>query len=271
VKPIGIVGNLSRDRVDGSKPRVGGGPYHCGRALRALGRSGVLVAKSAEADRRELLTPLVCLGLPVRWHAAASTAEFTMRYEGDARTMWVEQLGEPWTPEEAEGWVANALAGIDWVHVAPLARSDFPSETLTVLGRGRRLSFDAHGLVRRPTTGPLELEADYDANVLDQISLLKLAEDEAELLLDGLDAKALRNLGVPEVVVTFGSRGSLVYSAGRLERVTARSIPGEVDPTGAGDAFAAAYVAARASGQAPSSAAHRASGLVTDLLSGRLR
>src|SRR5262245_4827577 len=97
MKAIGIVGNLSRDRVDGSKSRVGGGPYHCGRALRALGRSGVVVAKSAEADRRDLLTPLVCLGLPVRWHAAASTAEFSMRYDGDARTMSVERLGEPWT------------------------------------------------------------------------------------------------------------------------------------------------------------------------------
>ena len=42
---------------------------------------------------------------------------------------------------------------------------------------------------------------------------------------------------MPEIVVTFGSEGSLVFAEGRLERVPARPVGGEVDPTGAGDAF----------------------------------
>lgn len=271
MRPIGIVGNVARDRVEGSRPRVGGGPYHCGRALRALGRRGVIVTKSAGADRRDLLTPLVCLGLPVLWRPAEATSGFSMSYDGDVRQMVVDEVGPVWTTEDARGWASKALAGVEWLHVAPLARSDFPAETLDVLARGRRLSFDAHGLVRRPRVGPLTLDDEYDPDVLRPVSVLKLADEEAELLVGALDERSLRSLGVPEVVVTFGSRGALVLAHGRMERVPARTIPGHVDPTGAGDAFAAAYVAARAGGHSPWGAAERASALVGDLLAGRLR
>jgi len=76
---------------------------------------------------------------------------------------------------------------------------------------------------------------------------------------------------VAEVVVTLGSRGSLVLARGRLERVTARPLKGRVDPTGAGDAFAAAYLAGRAGGQSPVASARRATALVGGLLGGRAR
>jgi gamma-glutamyltranspeptidase/glutathione hydrolase len=51
-------------------------------------------------------------------------------------------------------------------------------------------------------------------------------------------SSAFARLGVPEVVVTLGARGSLVYAGGRTEEVPARPVAEDVDPTGAGDAFA---------------------------------
>jgi sugar/nucleoside kinase (ribokinase family) len=270
---VGIVGNLSFDRLDGAPPRRGGAPYYGGRALRALGRRGVLVAKSAERDRRALLTPLVCLGLPVFWRPgeAGSTATFSIVYEGDDRRMAVEALGDTWTPQEARGWVAQALRGVAWVHVAPLLRTDFPPETLAELARGRRLSLDGQGLVRPGRTGPLVFDTGYDPSVLRAVTVLKLAEDEALALAPGLDADALGSLGVPEVVVTLGSRGALVLAGGVLHHVPARPARVFGDPTGAGDAFSAAYLSARAGGHAPVPAAQRAAGLVADLLSGHAR
>ena len=271
MRPIGIVGNLSLDRIEGSSPRVGGGPFHCGRALRALTRRGLIVTRSAERDRRTLLSPLVCLGLPVLWRAAETTAAFSMSYEGDVRRMTVDALGPVWEPGDVRGWMAKGLASAEWVHVAPLARGDFPAETLAELARGRRLSLDGQGLVRPDRTGPLQLDGDYDPAVLRPLSLLKLAEDEAALVLDRLDERSLRSLGVPEVVVTLGSQGSLVLSGGKLEHVPSRTVPGTVDPTGAGDAFTAAYLTSRSAGLAPAAAARRAAALVAELLSGRLR
>ncbi len=268
MRPVGIIGNICRDRV-GGKARIGGGPYYAGRALRALGRKGVILTKCADADRGELLTPLVCLGLPVLWRASPSTATFEIDYDGEEREMTVEELGPDWAPDEMSEWVATALTGVEWVQVAPLRRGEFSPAALAELGRGRRLLMDGQGLVRPPATGPLLADAAFDPATLEHISVLKLSEVEARLLGE-LDVESLGGLGVPEVVVTLGSRGALVLDRGRLEQVSGRPVEPAVDPTGAGDAFGAAYLVARAAGNGPIGAARRACALVADLLSGRL-
>ena len=266
MRQLAVVGNLSRDLVDGGPPRAGGAPFHAARALRVLGRPALVAAKCADSDRDSLLAPLVRLGLPVLWRGGSSTATFSFRYDGDRRTMAVDALGDPWTTADLQG-----LERADWVHVGALARSDFPAGTLAVLARDRRLSFDGQGLVRPDRTGPLELDADYDPEVLRHVSILKLAKEEAQALIGEPDVDALRSLGVPEVVVTLGSEGSLVLTDGKLERVPARPVGGGIDPTGAGDAFAAVYLASRSTGHAPAAAARRATALVAGLLGGRLR
>jgi sugar/nucleoside kinase (ribokinase family) len=265
VRPLAVVGNLSLDRADGG-PRPGGAPFYAARALRVLGRPALVAVKCADADRRLLLPPLVRLGVPVLWRGGDSTAAFSYRYDGDRREMVVESLGPRWTPADLRG-----LERAEWVHVGALARSDFPARTLAVLAHERKLSFDGQGLVRPARTGPLELDPDYDPEVLRPVSVLKLAEDEARALVGEPDVDALRSLGVREVVVTLGSRGSLVLANGRLEHVRARPVDGAIDPTGAGDAFSAAYLVGRAAGHAPVAAARRATALVAGLLGRRLR
>jgi len=271
MRPVAVVGNLAVDIVEGAPERVGGGTFHGGRALRLLHTPARLVTKCATADRPRLLPPVAALGLPVSSRGGESTVTFGMHYEGDVRTMEVLALGDPWTAEEARGWVKEALGRVEWVHVAPLLRSDFPAETLRELARGRRLSYDGQGLVRPARTGPLELDADYDHEVLRYVSVLKLADDEAEALFGGEPSQGdLEQLGVPEVIVTQGSRGVLVLAGGRLEHVPARPLSGAVDPTGAGDAFSAAYVSARNGGHAPVPSARRAGALVAGLIAAPL-
>jgi sugar/nucleoside kinase (ribokinase family) len=267
VRPLAVVGNLSRDHVDGAAPRVGGAPFHAARALRVLGRPALVAAKCAEADRRLLLPPLVQLGLPVLWRAGDATAAFSFRYDGDRRVMTVDAIGPAWTRSDLYG-----LDRVEWVHVGALARTEFSAETLAALARGgRRVSFDGQGLVRPAQTGPLQLDGGYDPEVLRRVSILKLSEEEARVLVGEPDEAALRSLGVPEVVVTLGSQGSLVLADGRLERVAATPATSGVDPTGAGDAFAAAYLASRATGNAARASARRATALVAGILGRRLR
>ena len=258
--PLAVIGNLSRDLVDGAPPRVGGAPYWSARALRELDAPGLVAVKCADSDRRLLAPPVLALGLPVLWLAARSTAAFSFHYVGDRREMTVDALGEAWTPEDVR-FIGDAR----WVHVGALARSDFPVETIAELANGRRVSFDGQGLVRPARTGPLELDAAYDPEVLRHVSILKLAEEEAHVLVGGLDAAALSSLGVPEVVVTLGSHGSLVLAEGTLEQVDTAPVEG-ADPTGAGDAFAVGYLASRADGHAPVAAARRGTELVARLL-----
>lgn len=267
MRPIAVVGHLARDLVDGLPPRPGGGPYYAARALRVLRRPAVVAAKCGAADRAELYPPLVALGIPTHCLAGRSTASFGIRYEGESRTMTVEGIGDPWTPEEARGWLARTLEGVGWAHVAALLRTDFPPETLAEMASGRRLSLDGQGLVRPGRTGPLELDADFDPELLRHVSILKLSEEEARVLLDDLDERSLRSLGVPEIVVTLGSHGSIVYADGVAERVPARPVEQVDNPTGAGDAFSAAYLVARSGGHTPTAAARRAAEVVAAVLS----
>jgi sugar/nucleoside kinase (ribokinase family) len=261
---VAVIGSLSLDFVDGGAPRIGGAPVYAARALRALGATAVIAAKCAAPDRHLLLPPLIRLGLPVRWQDSAVSAAFSFSYEREERRMAIEAIADPWQPAEALDCVGDAR----WVQVAPLSRADFPAETLAALARGRRLLLDGQGLARPARLGPLVLDAEYDPELLRFVSVLKLSSDEAELLVDGYDERALGRLGVGEVVVTLGSRGCIVFADGVAELVRAHPVAA-ADPTGAGDAFAAGYVVAREGGAAPTAAARRAATLVSDLLAGR--
>ncbi|HZQ82987.1 MAG TPA: PfkB family carbohydrate kinase [Gaiellaceae bacterium] len=249
---IALLGNLSRDLVPGAPPQVGGGSYHGARALQRLRVPARVVARCAAEDRDALLPPLVRLGTPVRYVAGESTAAFSFSYEGDVRTMRVEALGDVWQPEDVPPLRAR------WIHIAPLARHEWPLGTIAALARRYRVSFDGQGLVRVPEIGPLRLDGDFDRDLLRHLWVLKLAEEEAEVLGDPA------GLGVREVLVTHGSRGSTVYFAGRHEFVPAHSL--RRDPTGAGDAFATAYIVGRNAGFGPVGAARRATSVVASLL-----
>jgi sugar/nucleoside kinase (ribokinase family) len=255
VPQLALVGNLSRDRVDGGPPRIGGAPYYAARAWRLLGRRATIVTRCGPEERAAYVRRLSALGLPVVALPGRETTSFSFFYDGDVRVMMVDQLGDSWSPADAEAVPRGA-----WVHVAPLLRSDFPAETLAALADSRRLSLDGQGLVRASNEGPLRLDADFDPGVLAHVQILKLAEEEAEVV------GAVDRLGVPEVLVTYGARGSRVYYEGRSEDVGAW--PVSADPTGSGDAFSAAYLAGRSQGLTPVSAARRATAVVGALLTG---
>jgi sugar/nucleoside kinase (ribokinase family) len=262
-----VIGPLARDVVDGAAPKLGGGPWYAARALRALRQEAIVVAKCGEPERRSYLRRLAALGLPVSLAVGGDTTAFSFRYDPTGhREMSVEAIGEPWREgDEPE----RALRRVQWVHAAPLLRDDFPLETLERIGRRRRILLDGHGLVRARRLGPLALDADFDRTLLSHVSILKLAEEEAHTILGHDELEELRELGVPEVVVTFGAGGSLVLTRDASVRIAARRVRG--DPTGAGDAFSVAYLSARAGGHRPISAARRASALVSALLSAAAR
>jgi len=267
LRPLAVIGHLSRDVVAGSAPRIGGAPWYAGRALHLLGQEAVIFAKCGEDDRARFQRRLATLGLPASLAAGGETTSFSFTYDADGiRTMTVDAVGEPWRTDEPQGML---LRRVEWLHVAPLLRSDFDAAALERLGLGRRLMLDAQGLVRVPEVGPLQLDANYDPDLLRHVAILKVAEEEAHVLVGDAEPEALAELDVPEIVLTLGSRGSVVIVRGSPERVPARPVDAGIDPTGAGDAFSAAYLAARADGHAPASAARRSTALVAALLMGR--
>ncbi|MFN0152768.1 MAG: PfkB family carbohydrate kinase [Gaiella sp.] len=263
---LAVIGTLSVDRVDGGPPTPGGCPTFAAAVVGASGGDDLLVARCAERDRPLFDPVLTTPGLTVRVLAARESSAFRIEYGGDERSMWVEAVGDGWTPDE----VAAIGREVAWAHVAPLFRTHFPAVTLAALAAaGCRVSLDGQGLVRVAQTGPLTLDSDFDPSLLEHVQALKLSEEEAAIVApDGLDDEAVERLGAPEILLTLGSRGSVVHWQGERRHVPARAVTG-VQATGAGDAFMVGYARARLDGAEPFAAAAAAGDVVTRMLEAR--
>lgn len=260
---IASLGHLTRDVVAGAAPRSGGGVFWSARALARLGADAAVAASCSAEHRAELLPPLEAFGLPVTWHESSTTTEYSFHYEGDRRIMWQTAVGDPWPPRRA----VEAAGDATWVNVCALTRTDFPPETLAALDPGgRQLLVDLQGLVRTPAIGPLRTDADI-GDVLRYVEILKLNDEEARTLVGAAEPVRLRALDVPEVILTLGSRGAWIVTPTVVEHVPSVPIEGDVDPTGAGDTYSAAYLVQRADGAEPVEAARVAAATVSAFLS----
>ena len=260
---LAVIGNVARDHVDGGPPSPGGCPTFAALAFRMLGREGQILTRYAESDRQLFEHHLAELGVPVTTLPADATSGFALDYQGDSRTMRVTAMGHTWRPSDLEALEPT----VEWVHVAPLLRSDFPAETL-----GRRVSFDGQGLVRVPRIGEMAVDADFDPALLPPLSVLKLAEDEAEIVAGGrFEARHAAQLGVPELLLTLGSEGAILYLGGGEEAIPVTGPVRDVQSTGAGDVFMVAYIAARSDGEEPEAAANLAAATVARMLEERKR
>lgn len=264
---VAVIGNLSRDVVAGAAARPGGAVYYAARALSQIGGEAHIVARCGAVDVEHLLPQLESFGVPVTLRAGERTTAFTFHYEGDHRIMYVDDIGDPWTTEDATSWVAAAIGETEWVQVGALLRTDFPASTLEALaGNGRRLLVDAQGLVRLAQVGPLQRNADVDHAVFRSLAVLKLNEEEARVLAGGIEPEHLRALDVPEIVLTLGSAGAMLVTHSHSERIARVPVEGVIDPTGAGDSFSAGYISARARGAAPVEAARAANALAAEII-----
>jgi sugar/nucleoside kinase (ribokinase family) len=259
-----VLGNVAIDRIDGASATPGGAPSFVGSILAQAG-GGRIVTRAAEADL-PLFEPVIRgSGVRVDVLPADCTSAFGLVYDGDERVMTVDAVGPVWEAADVQA----ARVETTWVHVAPLLRTDFTPAALAELAlSGVRVAYDGQGLVRAAERGPLRTDAAFDPELLAAVSMLKLADDEAAILTGGapFDADAAARLGVPEILVTAGSRGSTIYALGQVIEIEAPFRVEGVHATGAGDSFTAAYVAARARGEAPADAARFASLLVAELL-----
>ncbi len=127
---VAVIGNLVKDIVAGAPERPGGAVFHQPRAFGQLEHSldVRLVTRCAPGDRELLLVPLEEFGLPVTWRPARETQAFSFHYEGERRIMEIVGLGDPWTPDDIEGWVAQAIGDTEWILLGALTRADFPPE-----------------------------------------------------------------------------------------------------------------------------------------------
>ena len=172
--------------------------------------------------------------------------------------------------------LAGALLGADLIYfsgitlaiLAPRARGRLLKAIIAARDAGARIAFDPNArpaLWRSPTV--MRTHTTVGATLADIV--LPSFADETLFFGDATTAATAERylgLGIEEVAVKDGGEPALIATRGGSAETIAPA-PGAmlVDPTGAGDAFNGAYLAARLTGMNPveaARAAHRVAGIV---------
>jgi hypothetical protein len=222
-----IIGHLAQDGM-GHSARLGGTAAYAGLTAAALGRRvGLVTSTSSDID----LGPLA----EVDWvnSPAPSPTSFQNIYEGGRRFQRLHSLANPLGLDD----VPSAWLGSPLVHLAPIAGevdpylvTQFPGSFVGITAQGWLRQWDHNGVVQpAPMDAIEEFLPSADAVV---VSLEDLGGDRGA-------AEALAGR-CRLLVVTEGAQGAVVFRGDDVRRIPAPSVF-EVDPTGAGDVFAAAF------------------------------
>lgn len=266
-----VVGHTTHDRY-GDPFRAGGCAYYGARVFEALNRPAHLLTAVGEDfecdDVLEELDRTVCRG--------GQTTLFTNIYPDDGpRLQLLEALGPELTPEMAPTEALEA----DWLHLAPVL-GEIDLSTWMHATDPTFLSIGVQGWIKGP--GPLAAEEgierapdgarivvqqswDVDVSELEGIEVACLSDED---LRDQGDLFERLVEAIPVVARTHADQGATVYVEGTPHRVG--TYPTDVvDPTGAGDTFAAGFLARLADGASPVEAARFGSACASIVIEGR--
>jgi sugar/nucleoside kinase (ribokinase family) len=244
---ICCIGHITFDTVITDKKTVhmaGGTSFYFSVAIHNMHLRYLLITSLAEKEIH-FVTDLRKRGIEVNIPALSkNTVYFENNYaeNQDHRTQRVLQQADAFNAEK----LPDIKAGI--YHLGPLLAGDIPVEIIKQLSRKGKVSLDAQGYLRKvenkrvfPVDWPEKKEA------LHYVDILKANEFEMEALTGCNDVRKaafiLSGWGVKEIVITLGSRGSVIYDGIDFYEIPAyMPLTSVVDATGCGDTYMAGYL-----------------------------
>jgi len=222
------IGHTAKDEFPDGSTRLGGSALYAAATAARLGATTTLVTRVGPEERPAL--DALCNELGVRLHALPSdvTTTFAFRYDEEGRRHLRLRAR---AAELSLGDVPASLHGADAVVFGTIARELDESLFGTTLARVEVLV--AQGFLRGWTADGDIIGRQWDAaaTVIPRVTATVVSDE------DGADTEAWAQAGT--VVVTHAERGSDVLESGRTGHIHAFAAARIVDPTGAGDAFAA--------------------------------
>ena len=250
---ICCIGHITRDKIITPENTVymnGGTSFYFTHGINNLPHrvDFTLITSMAEKDR-QAVEDLRAKGVKVYFFPSKETVYFENKYGANPnhRTQRVLAKADPFTLQQLEGIEAR------FYHLGSLLDDDFSPELIHALSGRGLISIDAQGFLREVRDGkvyPIDWKGKEE--VLRYTDILKLNEQEMTAV-TGLEdprevALRLAAWGVKEVVITLGSKGSMIYTNGQCFEIPAYPPKRVVDATGCGDTYSAGYLYCRAQG-----------------------
>jgi sugar/nucleoside kinase (ribokinase family) len=247
------IGHITLDKVVTTKQTVympGGTAFYFSNALANMEVRYGLVTSLSRKEK-----PAVDLlherGIKVSVLPSAYTHYFENIYSDnqDHRTQRVLQQASPFNMEQLSDIEA------DIYHLGPLLSNDIPAELIKALALKGAVSLDVQGLLRKvESKNVYPIDWSMKKEVLPFVRFLKANEYEMEVLTGSNNvyesARTLADWGVKEVIITLGSKGSIIYHDQMFYSIPAFQPSIIKDATGCGDTYMAGYLCQRIKGAA---------------------
>lgn len=243
---ICCIGHITSDKVVTPERTVflpGGTSVYFSNAIAKMDVRYALVTALAEKEIR-FVEDLSGKGIEVKIFPSEHTVYFENIYSEnrDHRVQRVPQKADPFTMLEVDNIATRIF------HLGSLLADDFSLDIIKALSQKADISLDVQGFLRKVDGYGNVIACDWKEKkeALQYITILKANETELETLTGERDiqkgAKLLHNWGVKEVVITLGSKGSVVYHEDRFYTVPAYKPRVINDATGCGDTYMAGYL-----------------------------
>ncbi len=238
------IGHVARDEFEGEPSwRLGGTALYAAATAARLGTATALVTRVGPAEQPALEERCRQLGIALHALRSSVTTTFGFRYVEGRRFMRLKARARGISPSDVPADWRRARAVVLGSVAHELDRSLFGStsaEATVLVAQGYLREWSADGAIR---PRPWE-DAD---EIVPLVSAVVLSEDDV-----AGDVSAPRRWARSgRVYVTLAERGVLVLDRGSETTIPGYGAERVVDPTGAGDAFAAGLAIALADGRAP--------------------
>lgn len=266
---ICCIGHVTRDTVItpfDTRVVPGGTAIYFSHALAHRGeRYRLVTALGAHGLSEGLLDGLRAAGVPMTILGSRHTVHFENKYgeDTDQRTQRVLEVADPFRLSDLSGIDARVY------HLGPLLADDIPGEAIRMLADKGLVSLDVQGYLRRVENQRV-VPIDWSSKLewLPYIHYLKASEEEMFVLTGETNprrgASMLHGWGATEVIITSGSKGSLIYNGSSYISVPAFvPLTDRPDATGCGDTYMAGYLQQRLKGATEAEAGTFAAAMAT--------
>lgn len=262
------VGHITLDKVvtpDNTVHMPGGTSFYCSHAINHFDDIDYTLVAGLASSEMPVVDDLRARGIEVKVIPSRNSVYFENIYNEDvdnSRQQRVLAKADPFTVDQLGDVDAKVYL------LGALLADDFSVDIIEYLAKKGKVAIDSQGYLREVRDKKVyAVDWKDKLRALKYVHALKVNELELEALTGTDDivkgGQMLYDWGVKEVLMTFGSMGSVIYDGETYHRIPAYVPNKVVDPTGCGDTYLIGYLYQRQKGASIGDAGRFAAAMAT--------